>query len=455
MTITTASPDEAFAPPLDRRGRHRWVRFAGPVLALLIAGLAVGRFLLVGSPTPATAPAPVAATGTGLEALRLATTQRPGDAAAWRDYGVAAVREAVRTGDPSFYGVAGTALGEAARLAPDDALVLTARAVLALSLHDFAGALPLASRAVLANPLSTAALAALVDAQVENGDYVAGEAALQRLLNTDPGVAAYARVSYLRQLTGDLVGAQLAMRQAVAASGSGPTRAVVLTYLGDVSLEMGLLDDAAQAYSAAQRDQPGFVLAEVGAARVLIARGSLTEAATLLDALVARSPQPAVATLRGDLATLMGDPAAAGRAFALVRANDQILRSQGVVTDLESAIFNADRGAPDLALAEARAAYSARRTVFTADAMAWALVRAGRAGDAVPFAEEAVARGITTPSVRVHAAAVFSAAGDVVRARSELAVAFGSRPWLTPAIRPVALDLAARLGLEFPEEWTL
>ncbi len=476
MTTSTASPIESpiatdgplhlTAPARDSGptpGRDRWLRFAGPVIVLTIAGLAVGRFLLAGSsPSDESATstarpgsaAPAVDVAVGFDGLRAATEVRPSDPAAWRDYGVAAVREAIRTGDPSYYGIATTALGEATRLAPDDGDTVTAQAVLALSVHDFARALPLAMTAVDLNPLSSAALAALVDANVENGDYPAGEAALRRLLETDPGVAAYARVSYFRQLSGDLPGAQIAMRQAVAAAGAGSERATVLTYLGDISLEMGHLEDADAAYSAALRDQPMSVGASLGRARLLIARGSLIEAAALLDAVVARSPQPAAATLRAELALIMGDSIIANQSFDLVRANDQILRSLGVATDLEASLFNADYGDVALALTEAEAVYESRHTVFSADALAWALLQSGRAAEAVPLVEEALAGGITSPSLRVHAAAVFSAVGLIERARAELATAFQWSPWLALSIRPVAEELATSLGVTYPKGWS-
>jgi tetratricopeptide (TPR) repeat protein len=298
------------------------------------------------------------------------------------------------------------------------------------------------------------ALAALVDARLENGDYDGAETTLNQLLNVNPGTPAYARVSYFRQLTGDLEGARTAMQQAVGATGPGNGRAVVLGYLGDLNLEMGDYDAAEKAYSTALVDQPGNIAAELGRARVLIARGSLNEAAARLDALVTRSPQPAPATLQGELALLQGDSSSADAAFRLVRANQQILRSQGVIADIEYSNFDADRGAWESALETATAAHATRQTIFTADALAWALLNVGRSAEALPLIEEALVLGIATPSIRVHAAAVYAATLQPERARDELAVAFRSTPWLTPSIRPVAARLADELGLTLPENWS-
>ena len=317
-----------------------------------------------------------------------------------------------------------------------------------------AGALPLAERAAQLNPFGVNALAALVDARLENGDYDGAEATLNQLLDVNPGTPAYARVSYFRQLTGDLEGAQTAMQQAVGATGPGNGRAVVLGYLGDLNMELGDYDAADAAYSTALADQPGNIAAELGHARVLIARGSLIEAAARLDALVARSPQPAPATLRGELAIMQGDTTSADAAFRLVRANEQILRSQGISTDIESANFDADRGDWAAALETATAARSTRKTMFTADALAWSLLNVGRSTEALPLIEEALALGIATPSIRVHAAAIYAAVQQPERALDELALAFRSTPWLTPSIRPVAARLADELGLALPQNWS-
>ena len=456
MNVTTADPVTPGSNlPTPRRQRRR-LGLIGPMLALAVAGLAVGRFLFAGEsrPTEVAHPSSRLAQSTDLASLQAATVSQPESAKAWLAYGVAALRTAISTSDPSYYAVARAALDRAGQIAPDAADTLAARAILSLSLHDFAAALPLAEQAAATNPYSTTALGALVDARVENGDYQGAEHAARQLLDAGPGVAAYSRVSYLRQLSGDIEGARTAMQQAVASASPGSDRAVVETYLGDISLESGMLDEAASDYEHALVDQPKSVAAALGKARVMIARGTLVEAASLLDGVVARSPQPAAALLRGELAVLQGDQAAADSAFALVDANEQILRSQGVVTDLESALYQADHGRPTDALASARAAYDARHTVFTADAVAWALARSNRATEAVPYAEEAVAGGLLSPAVRIHVAFVFDAIGDTTRARAELETAVRSSPWLALSARPVARDLASRLAVTLPEGWT-
>ena len=84
----------------------------------------------------------------------------------------------------------------------------------------------------LARPLTVVA-----DAQVELGRYDGGRAhSIQRLVDTKPDLAAYARASYLSELGGDLRGAIEAMRLAVSAGGGSPASAYVQALLGDLQL---------------------------------------------------------------------------------------------------------------------------------------------------------------------------------------------------------------------------
>ncbi len=451
---TTASPERLRPEVAPDGGRDsRPARFVRPLLVVLVVGLAVGRFLSAGSSTPEapTASADAAAT---LDVLRLAAETDPTSVESWIAYGSASLQAAVASGDRQEYLDAKNAFDTALQLAPDSPEALTARAGFALNAHDFAGALTLAERAAELDPYDPAALAALVDARVETGRYAEAEAALADLLNVEPGVAAYARVSYLRELSGDIDGARIAMQQAVASAGPGTNRATVRVFLGDLQLESGRIDAADESYRQALTDQPSNAAATVGRARVLVARGLLSEAAALLDIAITLGPETTPAIVRGEVALLMNDPTAAEAGFEIARLKDQRLRDRGEATDLESAGFLADRGDSIEALARARAAYEVRPTVLGADTMAWALFTAGNADQALPMIERALADGIAAPSVRVHAAVIFAAAGDAQRARQELAVAFEGTPWTNLSIRPVAIRLAEDLGMPLPDNWS-
>jgi tetratricopeptide (TPR) repeat protein len=160
-----------------------------------------------------------------------------------------------------------------------------------------------------------------------------------------------------------------------------------------------------------------------------------------------------VATLLGDLQMISGDQRGADDTFALVRANDELLVANGVVVDLESAIFEADHGQPGAALLYAQKAYRARHTIFTADALAWALYRNSRVSEALPYVDEALRLGSASAQLHAHAALIYDAAGDASAATREVNLALTQSPWFTLTLRGEVSRLADRLGIAVPTEW--
>ena len=97
--------------------------------------------------------------------------------------------------------------------------------------------------------------------------------------------------------------------------------------------------------------------------------------------------------------------------WTAVTATARLLAANGVVTDLETALFQADHGSPAEALAAARAEWSARRSIHTADALGWALHAAGRDGEALRYVRLATRLGTQDARLLFHRGAVESALG--------------------------------------------
>ena len=453
---------------VDRGGKHHINRSRTRTAILVRTSVAIGVSLMIGAPvgaSPASAPSasPIAALpATTLAApLRNATTEQritqleasvraaPKNGSIWLMLGSAYVRRAYETADPAYYPLAENALGRAGTVLSDPPEVLSAKATLALARHRFADARVLVSRVLRDRPASLEARLSLFDANIELGDYTAAAAEIEDLVDQRPGVATLSRLSYLRQLNGDLLGAELAMRQAVsAAPETSFDRAVALGYLGDVLMEKGSVDAAARAYDTAVGIQPFATTALLGQARVAMARNDAKKAAVILDRLTTRIPLPAALGLRADIARASGDAAAATAADQLVDASVKLFQANGAVVDAELALLLADRGptGASVAVVAARRAYAERRTIFTADAMAWSLYTAGRAKEAEPFAREAIRSAPAVSSTRWHAAVILSAVGDEGKARTELRAAIRN-PWFSLSQRGALLELASKLGV--------
>jgi tetratricopeptide (TPR) repeat protein len=424
---------------LSVRPRRRLQRVVPAVALSVVAGASLVRFAVLdgGGDGRSTAQAAVApASDDGIAALEARVQAVPTDPAAWQQLGAAYVHRAVATGDPSFSGLAERAVARAEALAPGDATTLVTRGTLQLSLHQFADALASGTAALAARPDDRDALAVVVDASVETGRYDEAAAALQRLVDIRPSLAALSRVSYLRELHGDTDGAVVAMQQAVAAGGSAVDVATVTAFLGDLYWNSGRVDDAAQQYERAATLSPGLVAAEIGTARVEAARGDRDAAVARLRRLVDRAPAPAAAGLLGDLT---GD-------HGLLRTTYALQEAAGGVVDLEAALFEADHGDPAVAVRRAQAADDARHTIATADALAWALHRAGRDAEALPHMEEARRLGTADAQLHWHAAEILAATGDTARARAEVATALATNPNFSFVFASDARALAARLA---------
>src|SRR5258706_13710480 len=302
-------------------------------IVAVVAALAIGRFLTAGTDSgKVTASPAVASPEATVSSLEQRVAAYPNDGAAWLALGRADLQEAIRTSDPGYYGRAQQALTTAHRLRPADETTIVSQGALALSMHDFAGALTLGTTARGLDRFDGDALRVPVGPSVELGHYDEAATFLQQLLDLRPNVAALARASYLRELHGDLPGAEAAMQEAAVAAAATPSqRATIETFLGELALGRGAVDESAAHYDNALRLVPGLVNAEVGRARTLVASGRMNDAITELTATAQRSPQPAVAALLGDLHMLSGHQREADNAFALVRANDELLVANGVV----------------------------------------------------------------------------------------------------------------------------
>ena len=450
MATTTESQRDPVRGPRRSYGR------AIP-LALLagLAGLGVGRFVSYDGGGGSPPPVAVAASSpkARLAGLERAAALRPDDPRAWQELGSTYVRLAIATGDPTYFSGAERALARARELDPTSPVTLVAEGTFALTLHQFAEALRLGEEAEEIDPFNPEAKAVRVDALIELGRYDDAADTLQDLLDLRPGLAALTRVSYLRQLSGDLDGALAAMQQARAAGSQGFESAVATALQGEIHLLQGDLDLARRAFDASLRQSPGLVGGELGRARVLEATGQRAEAIQTLDAAVEAIGSPALAVLLGELLEAEGDVSGAETAYETAR---QVYRDEvaaGAIVDLELAFLEADHGSPTTALQSARLAYAARPNIYTSDAMAWALYRSGRATEAVPFAEESLRRGTTDPALRTHAAAVFVASGRTDDARAALAGPAAIGGYMPPSLRATASDLGRTLGIEVPDHW--
>jgi tetratricopeptide (TPR) repeat protein len=255
-----------------------------------------------------------------------------------------------------------------------------------------------------------------------------------------PDLASYARISYGRELLGRQRGAIQVMRQAVQAAGSQAEPAAwTRVQLGKLHLGRGELTPAGREFSAALLAAPGYVYALEGLARVEAARGNHVRAIVLARQAADTVPLPEFLTTLGDLYWATGRKALARNQYAVVGASERLLRSNGIRTDVESALFKIDHGIHlRRALVEARMAQRDRPTVFADDTLSWALARTGRCHEALEYSKRALRLGTREASFFFHRGMIERCLGNRIAARRWFARSLEQTPHFSLLWAPVA-----------------
>jgi tetratricopeptide (TPR) repeat protein len=382
---------------------------------------------------------PGATTAQRIEGLQAQVREAPSDPDGYAQLGLAYLQQVRETGDPTFYPRAQGTFEQALRLDPRNFTATSGLGSLALARHDFSGGLALGERAADINPDVARNYGVIADAQIELGRYGAAERTLQHYVDVKPELSSYARVSYFRELHGDLPGALAAMRLAVSAGGGTPENVgYVQALVGKLHLDSGDYAAAESAYRTALETDPGFPAAVAGLARVEAARGDYDPAIRRLRALVQRLPLPEYVISLGETEQAAGMTGAARRDYQLVGAETQLLQANGVNTDAELALFEADHGDPAKAVDLAGRAWAAAPSVRSADAYSWVLSSAGRDREALAMSARAMRLGSRDPSFLYHAGMVALRAGQPERANAFLSRLVEQSPRFNPLFGPRA-----------------
>ena len=381
---------------------------------------------------------------TDVGALERAVARSPQDEKALVYLGYGYLQRWRETADASYLPRAGEALGRARRLSPSDPLVVAGLGSLALTRHDFRRALALGRRAQHLAPFSSVPYGIVGDALLELGRYREAFAAFEKMNALRPGVASYARIGYARELLGDVNGAVAAMRLAVESSTGRPEAgAWSRVELAKLEIQRGHLRVAARLLREALTLLPGYVQAEEQLARVDAARGRLDEAIRRARLAAEAVPLPQVVSLLGDLYDRAGRPAAARRQVATMGAIGGLLAANGVRTDLESALYDADhrRGLRTL-VARAKAARAERPSIYGDDAVAWALARSGRCVEARGWSERSLRLGTRDALLFFHRAKIERCLGRRAASAAWARRALDAGPYFSVLWQPVAARLA-------------
>ena len=353
-------------------------------------------------------------TSTGIDGLEAQVRSRPDDADLLTQLGFAYQLRWRETADASYLPRSEAALRRALRARAKDANAVLGLGSLALIRHEFRKALVFGRQAQLLLPGSGRPYGVIGDALVELGRYDAAFAALQRMVTLRPGLSSYARVAYARELTGDPAGALAALRLALdAAAGQREATAFTLVEIAKLELALGRPQRAARDARTALRILPGYPAARLEVAHIEAARGRYGRALVETRRVVDATPTQQAVALYAELLDRTDRRAAARRQRMTIAVIDRLLQANGVQVDLEAAVYRADQGIRSRQTVElARQARMARPSIYGDDALAWALARAGRCGEALPLARRALRLHTKDPLLYFHRGYAEGCAGD-------------------------------------------
>ncbi|MDH6518748.1 tetratricopeptide (TPR) repeat protein [Streptomyces sp. SAI-135] len=454
---------------LEGRGEGRRARLRGRLVIAAVAGCAVLGTVLMLVPaqrtaTRAPAPAPGAQALTAVAAgvpaalpdLAALIGEReshlrrhPEDAESWAVLGTAYLEQGRRTADTAFYAKAEAGLRTSLRLR-GSAQALAGLAALANARRDFRSARTWAEAARKREPKRWTAYPALIDACTGLGDHKAAGAALERLTELRSGPAVRARAAAVYRDRGWREDAAAQLADAAVGARTPAERAAYLERAGELAWERGDREDALRHFQEALRIDPDQRAAQAGQGRVLAALGRTSEALNAYRTALAKQPLPQYALELGELYESLGLGQAAQVQYDLLRTTAERAAAGGVDEELVLGQFEADHGDAASAVRRLRAEWVRQPGIAVADALGWALHRAGQDREALKYARIATDRahggGVRSALYAYHLGMIERESEQDAPARRHLQEALRINPWFSPSGVRAAREALAALG---------
>ncbi|MFE2556863.1 tetratricopeptide repeat protein [Streptomyces sp. NPDC059352] len=368
----------------------------------------------------------------------------PDDDASWAALGAAYTERGTRIGDVRDYPRAERALRRSLAERPagrgnvDAQLGLGA---LAGARGDWKSAKEWGERVRKAAPGRWPAYPVLIDAYNGLGEYGAARKAAERLEELHAGAVVRTRAAQTYRDRGWREDADAAALDAVALAETGAEKAASLARLGDLSWERGDAEEALARYGGALRLVRDHGPSLAGRARVLAGLGRTEEALRDWQAALARLPLPEYVLEAGELYESVG---LAGEARALY---ERLRKGPWVRAEVALGLLDADHGNPVAAVTRLRAEWArGHRSVGVADALGWALYRAGQPKEALEYAKRATDEGLRSALFAYHRGEIERTLEQHGPARRHLAEALRINPHFSPLLAPKAAEAVAVLG---------
>ncbi|MDT7842858.1 tetratricopeptide repeat protein [Streptomyces justiciae] len=377
--------------------------------------------------------------------------RNPRDAESWAVLGAAYVEQGRRTAQSAYYPKADKALRTSLRV-EKSAAAYDGMAALANARRDFRAARTWgeAARKLDAKRWTTYPL--LIDAYTGLGDWKAAGRALERLQELRGGPAVMARAGAVYRDRGWREDAMAQLSDAAAGAKAPAERAAYLERVGQLAWERGEREVALRNFQEAVRIDPDQRAAQAGQGRALAALGRTSEALSAYRLALTNQPSPHIALELGELYESLGLRQAARAQYDLLRARVRGAAAGGADEELVLGVFEADHGDPASAVRRLRAEWRRQPGIAVADALGWALHRAGQDEEALRYAVRATDHvhggGVRSALYAFHRGMIERELEKYGPARRHLQEALRINPYFSPLQVPAAREALTELGAE-------
>lgn len=374
----------------------------------------------------------------------------PKDAPSLATLGTAYVEWARRSADTAYYARAEDTLKrslEARAGERGNGEAWVGLAALANARHDFLAAKRWGETVKRQQPKAWSVYPVLIDAYTGLGDQKAATAATEKFGELRKGVPALARTAELYRGQGWREDALATAREAADRATQPAEKAEALHRLGELAWERGEPEEAVAQFDAALRTDAGHHSSLAGRARALVALERTDEALAAYQSALEMLPRPEYALELGELYESLGLDGDARTQYAGLREMVAGAKRAGVDESLVLARFEADHGDPDAAVELLRGQWAKQhRSASVADALGWALHRAGESEEGLEYAQRAADTGVRNASYAYHLGVIQRELEDYGPARRNLEQAVRTNPAFSPLAAPLARQALEALG---------
>lgn len=383
-----------------------------------------------------------------IEGLLAKLRENPDDTKAILQLAQAYIQEARVTGEHGFYDKATLQLlDKILKAEPANFDARCCKATVLLSQHHFAEGLEEAKQAEKLNPNSAFIYGLLCDAYVELGNYDEAVKMTDKMMSIRPDIRSYSRVSYLREIYGEVPGAIAAMKLAVASGYPGLEQTewsrVILAGLYE---NAGYPDSAEFQYRVALAERPDYAYAEAGLGRIAKSRGDFKTAIAHYEKAKTVILEPAFDEELCDLYLLTGDTKKSEQASnEVIKAlgpgsGDEEDEGHGHYADKELAYAYLKTGDMDKALEHAQLEFKRRPdNIDVCEMMAWVHYRRGEYAEAGKHITKAMRTGSKNPVLLCRCGLIRIKNGDPVTGTALINTAVKTNPFLEPGLKKEVL----------------